>query len=44
MGRPTRKAKTKPCQPATDQSTANIRPICPAMAPKAMAKLMPMPA
>ena len=33
-----------PASPATPQSTAKIRPICPAMAPSVMPKFKPMPA
>ncbi len=37
-------AKVMPYTPATCQSLTKIRPICPAMAPRTMPKLRPMPA
>jgi hypothetical protein len=44
IGKPTSIATTKPCHPAMPQSIAKMSPICPAIAPSVMAKLIPIPA
>ncbi len=44
IGVPTSIAKKSPGAPVTPQSVISISPICPAIAPKTIPKLIPMPA
>ncbi len=44
MGVPIKAAINKPGIPATPQSTARIKPICPAIAPRTIPKFNPIPA